>query len=204
MPSTREHRSIQERRQQLLDATIHVMCAEGVASATTRAITKQAGLPHGAFHYCFDSKNDLFAALLERELHQAIAAAFEPTGTGVNVQLRIEHGLTTRLEAVKARPDYELALAELAVMSRRDPELQPLTGWEQAACLKALSSYLEKWSADDDITWVAPPEKVAALLIALIDGITSAWLNDRDDERAASSIQLAAQATSSLRKRNTP
>jgi AcrR family transcriptional regulator len=204
MSSTREHRSIQERRQQLLDATVQVMCAEGVASATTRAITKQAELPHGAFHYCFDSKNDLFAALLERELHQSMAAAFEPTGTGMNAQLRIEHGLTTRLEAVKARPDYELALAELSVMSRRDPELQHLTGWEQAACLKALSSNLEKWSADDDIPWVAPPEKVAALLIALIDGITSAWLNDRDDERAASSIQLAAQAISSLLKGNTP
>jgi hypothetical protein len=51
---------------------------------------------------------------------------------------------------------------------------------------------------------VAPPKKVAALLIALIDGITSAWLNDRDDERAASSIQLAAQAISSLLKETTP
>ncbi len=69
-------RLAEERRETLLDAAVQVMRSGGVRAATTRTVTGTAGLPLGAFHYYFTAQDDLFAALLEREIRRALISAF--------------------------------------------------------------------------------------------------------------------------------
>jgi len=61
-----ERRSAEQRREQLLDAAVAVIAEHGLERATTRAITDRAGLALGAFHYVFDSKDELLEAVAER------------------------------------------------------------------------------------------------------------------------------------------
>jgi len=198
MTETREHRSIDERRRQLLDAGVAVMTEQGVGAVTTRAVTSKAGLPHGSFHYCFDSKADLFGAMLGQELGRSLAAAFEPPVEPLAPVDRIAAGLRTRLDLVRERPSYFLALAELTALSHRDPELRDLARWEQGEYRREVTRNVEEWSAADGLSWSAPTASIAALIIAVSDGIASSWLSDRDDDAAAEALGLAARALSSL------
>ncbi|MFT2707663.1 TetR/AcrR family transcriptional regulator [Clavibacter zhangzhiyongii] len=194
----REHRPQDERRRQLIDAAVAVMTEEGVAAVTTRAVTTRAGLPHGSFHYCFDSKADLFSAMLSQELRTVLVAAFDPPAEALGPVDRIAFGLRARLALVTARPDHALALVELTALSHRDPALAHLARWEQAEYRREVTRDVDEWTASDGLRWSAPTPRIAALLIAVADGIANSWLADRDDEAAQASIMLAARSVAAL------
>jgi AcrR family transcriptional regulator len=198
MTTTQEHRSVEERRDQLVDAALAVLRDEGVAAVTTRAVTKRAGLPHGAFHYCFATKPALFRAVLERQLRTAMAAAFATDTAALTPEARITAGLTAHLDTTRADPATALALVELFALARRDPGLQDVADWEQRAYVDAVRAHLEAWTDDRRFRWTAPPETVARLLVALADGVSTAWLQDRDDVAASATIALAAMTTATL------
>jgi AcrR family transcriptional regulator len=198
MAPPREHRPQDERRRQLVDAATSVMSEEGVAAVTTRAVTTRAGLPHGSFHYCFGSKAELFTAILERELRTSLVVAFDPPPEPVSSVERIAAGLRARLALVAAHPDRALGLMELTAMSHRDPALSHLSRWEQSEYRREVTRNLDEWTASSGLRWSAPSSEVAALLIALADGIANSWLADRDDDAADASIELAARAVTAL------
>jgi AcrR family transcriptional regulator len=57
-------------RNQLITAAIEVATRDGLAAATTRRISEQAGLPLGTFHYWFSNKEELFECLFEEILKE--------------------------------------------------------------------------------------------------------------------------------------
>ena len=57
-------------RNQLISAAIEVVTRDGLAAATTRRISEQAGLPLGTFHYWFSNKEELFECLFEEILKE--------------------------------------------------------------------------------------------------------------------------------------
>src|SRR5580658_4822405 len=57
-------------RNQLITAAIEVVTRDGLAAATTRRISEQAGLPLGTFHYWFSNKEELFECLFEEILKE--------------------------------------------------------------------------------------------------------------------------------------
>ncbi len=194
----REHRSAQDRREQLLDAAIAVMSREGVASATTRAITEQAGVPHGVFHYCFGSKSELFAALFGREIAKTLGAAGAALHAETDVRRGLHAALTAQLDLVRAAPEYHLALAELSLLAQRSPSLAHLAVWEQREYRSRIRTNLEQWSTAIDARWTLPLDQVAALLVATGAGTVSTWLGDRDDLSAENAVAAATSALSAL------
>ena len=80
-PRTRPTRV--EVRDRILDAASKVFAAEGFAGATIDAIGQAAGFTKGAVYSNFESKDELFLALLDREFEQRgaqIATALEGGG----------------------------------------------------------------------------------------------------------------------------
>jgi AcrR family transcriptional regulator len=198
MTTPQEHRSVEERREQLVDAALAVMTDDGLPAVTTRAVTARAGLPHGAFHYCFGSKADLFRAVLERELRRSMAAAFAVEIDSPAVTAKITAGIRANLDLVRARPDAALALTELISLARRDPALHDLARWEHDSYLEEVTANVEAWSSTHSISWRRPVVQVSRVFIAVSEGVTSSWLSDRDDEAAEQSIALAADALATL------
>jgi AcrR family transcriptional regulator len=120
---TRQHLPAAERREQLLDAAVDVMRTGGIAAATTRAVTERAGVPHGVFHYCFRSKEELFAALLDRELDASLSQAWDAVGTAADLRSGIAAALHALLDRVRTDPEYHLLTAELVDVAARTPDL---------------------------------------------------------------------------------
>lgn len=52
-----------ERSAELIDAAVRVIAQQGVAGATTRRIAEEANAPLATLHYCFATKELLFAAV---------------------------------------------------------------------------------------------------------------------------------------------
>lgn len=198
------HVSADERRVQLMDAAIAVMAEQGVAAASTRAIAQQAGLAHGVFHYCFRSKIELFAALFERELRQSIDGVMSALLTETALEAAIAAGLGARWQSVRADPGYAQAMSELTLAARRAPELTHLARWEQEAYRDEVATTVQTWSAERGVVWEAPVRDIAALILALSEGITHAWLAERDDSVAEASIALAARSITRLAKETAP
>lgn len=197
-------RSLTERREQLLDAAIDVMSESGIGGATTRAITDRAGVPHGVFHYCFDSKAALLHALLARESERALSAAWrlDPDSDGLTAALST--AIHTQLARVRADPKQFLVLAELAVIARTEPTLTDLALQEHTRSIDLIAQLLGRWQKH------TPPADLrhwAAVVLAGVDGLIDGWLTTRDDEttdaaasRFASSVGAAMHSASADRR----
>lgn len=190
--ATREHRPAAERREQLLDAAVEVMRAGGVAAATTRAVAERAGLPQGAFHYCFRSKDDLFEALLDRELDASLGRAWDAVAGSDDLEDSIRAGLGAILDRVRADPEYHLLTAELVDVATRTPALAHVARREHAAYVQHVEQMLSRWQESAGATLAVAPGSLAEGLVAASTGITSVWLSTRDDAAADRSIALLA------------
>lgn len=67
--------ALKDRREELIAAALRVMVRDGVGKATTRAISSEAGMTLGIFHYCFDSREQLLQEVITRITDSLAAAA---------------------------------------------------------------------------------------------------------------------------------
>jgi AcrR family transcriptional regulator len=122
-PRTRPTRG--EVRDRILDAASKVFAAEGFAGATIDAIGQAAGFTKGAVYSNFESKDELFLALLDREFElrgQQIATALD-SSDGDTYSAAIELSRSV-LDSVRDHSDYYVLLVEYWLRAQRDPQLR--------------------------------------------------------------------------------
>ena len=109
-PPTRRYsprRPRPERREQLLDATLSLVDAQGLSAFSIEAVAREAGLTKSVVYASFGSGEELLRALLARELDRAlldIAAALpQPPYTSPGEMLG--SSLEVILRAVRERPE---------------------------------------------------------------------------------------------------
>lgn len=191
-------RAAADRRGDLMDAAVTVMSERGLAATTTRAIAEQAGVPQGVFHYCFRSKDELIAALFEREITRTVVSVSDALAAATSVHGGIRSALDAQLGLVRAAPDYHLALAEMSLTVQRTAALAELAVWEQEQYRLRVRANIEDWTDRQALTWSVPLEDLASHLVALGTGVASTWLADRDDARADAAIAVAVASLASL------
>ena len=184
-----QRRADKGRRAQLISAARAVMAREGVAAATTRRITEEAGLPHGAFHYWFAGKEELFEEeqLFEevvaeslRDITDAARAAETARGAGVSLRdlLRAAFDVVERDEQV--HPGLQLAGYELTALALRTPALHDLARRQYQAYRDAAAEVTASWMAGRRVDLPGGPDALNHLLAVLFDGLVLAWLADPD------------------------
>ncbi|ADG72990.1 transcriptional regulator, TetR family [Cellulomonas flavigena DSM 20109] len=196
LPEGGGHRSVDERRAQLLDAALAVLREQGLAGLTTRAVTARAGAPHGIFHYAFGSKAALVRALIERELRGA-TDAWAPALATDDLEAALRHALRAQLDLVRADPAHQAAMFELIRAARDDGDVSTVA-FERQRYHAAITERLTTWSQRSGAVWAGSAEQVAALILSATDGVIQAWVTDHDDTLAEASIDLLARAITSL------
>ncbi|WP_328857635.1 TetR/AcrR family transcriptional regulator [Williamsia herbipolensis] len=202
--------SIDQRRVQLIDCALDLAQRTGMSSVTVRAVAEEAGVSLGIVHYCFDSKDALMAAMIERAVGDHLAAflrveslddlggdvaAADVSGPVGADELRalLTGALTSVLDVVQEAPERWLVLIESTVVSLRAPSTSG--AYSTAARQNDLAEdyglrYLSAIGARTAMTWDGSERAVVRAALQLIYGMIQWWLVDRDDDRARTSIAL--------------
>jgi AcrR family transcriptional regulator len=118
---TRAEKGEQVRRA-LLDAAREVFVRDGFHGTSLDAVAEAAGLTKGAVYSRFDSKADLFLALLEERITERIGQVESVLGTG---SLEGDVAAMTRqyLDIMRGQMAWTLLVLEFRVHAARNPEL---------------------------------------------------------------------------------
>jgi AcrR family transcriptional regulator len=190
--------SAADRRTALLEAAFRVIAAEGFAGATTRAIVAEAGMSLASFHYAFESRDAMMRQLIGYVIENQAVAAFSSLRYGNDLRTAVRDGLQAFFAVVTADPAHEQTMFELMQYSLRTPDLAGLPGEQYSGYRAAVAGLLETAAADTGMTWLLPLDDVARMVVALTDGITLAWLADRDSAAASRVIEFAATSIAAL------
>lgn len=115
----------EERKEQLISATVELMRREGVQSVTVRAIAKEANAPLATAHYCFSGKDEIMEAAAEAWLKNLSSFS-----GNVPVQLGLRKAVEQVAEgywrALEEEPASLLAEIELILWATRNAPVSPL------------------------------------------------------------------------------
>jgi AcrR family transcriptional regulator len=207
-PRSPHRRADDTRRTELITAARSVIAKEGVAAATTRRITQEAGLPHGTFHYWFSGKEELFEELIAevtRELKEGVATAASSTEGDSDASLldhlRAAFDVVRRDEQVE--PGRQLAMYELTALALRTPALRDMARRQYQAYRESATTVIAPWLAGRDIEVPGGAEALGRLITVLFDGMVLAWLADPEGSDPDEVFTLIATLVSCHRSAST-
>lgn len=196
-----------ERRTLLAAAALRVLAREGLAAVTTRAVVAEAGMKLASFHYAYDSRTellrDLVAGVVAGERDGALAGLADVDLAGLAGAGQVDAAvvedvvlgcLRGYLALVVADPGREQGMFELTQHALREPALDGLAGEQYAHYHALVAELLDELGARLGVGWDEDLADLARLVVALTDGLTLAWLADRDAAATERTARLAARA----------
>jgi AcrR family transcriptional regulator len=170
---TREDKR-QANRARILQGARKVFGRRGYHGATIEEIADEAGLSNGAVYYNFENKEDLFLALLDEwraELVHDVESTFS-TGTSEAPQEQLQGELRQIVQTFSPSREWRLLLLEFVAYAARNPKFRArfVAGRRQfkAALTNALKARIETLGVKPSL----PPEHLALLLTALVNGLS--------------------------------
>jgi AcrR family transcriptional regulator len=169
-----------ERREQILDAATRAFAAAGFAATSLDDVAAEAGVTRVILYRHFDSKSDLYRAVLDR----ACARLTDAVGTDDYD----EHTLATLVRAAATDPDGFRLLFRYAA---REPEFRDIT--DALAATSTEVSHRNVTATLPDGPWT---DWAARLLPAVTTEAVIAWLDAGrpDPEQAAERIGQVVHA----------
>jgi AcrR family transcriptional regulator len=186
-----------ERKRQLIEATVRVVEKYGVARASTRLIAREAGTNLGALHYVFGTKEELFASVMLETLNFSEAGEFSrlvPPRSG------LRQAVTVILQefriSVTEHSDLALAQYEMLFWSLRSSESSHLAKRVYDLYIETLGALLA--SAAGPREQSVDTRVLARYVLMIVDGFYLQWLTMRecmtDDELPATADALLGMA----------
>jgi len=170
-------------RDALVDAAAIVFARKGFVAASLDEIAESAGYSRGAIHFHFDTKDDLFVAVLERYYDGLLAAYVErplavdafPNDAVATAKMWTEiHG--------EGGVDHVLLYQEFRTYALRNPAFGRRAVELEARAKAATAEFLARRAEERGLRWRIPIEQVTELLYA-----TSFGLVERDAISGATS-----------------
>jgi AcrR family transcriptional regulator len=186
-----------DRRRQLVDAAYRVIGREGFAAATTRRVCAEAGAPLSAFHYCFASKAELLTELTDQAMRELEAARVGGVIVRGTVAGSLRASLRGYWDTVEADPNRESVLMALTQHALADPALAGVAQRQYDAYHRSAETALAEIGAGCAVRWALPVAALARMLVVVTDGVTLAWLVDRDSAAAVATLDAFADTLAS-------
>jgi DNA-binding transcriptional regulator YbjK len=187
-----------QRRIALVQAALRVIAEQGVAAATTRAIVAEAGMSLASFHYVFTSRDELIGECIQYVIDNETEAVVAGLAHAGDLRTTIRDGLRSFLAQVAKDPLRELAMQELLQYALRTPGLEKSARAQYDSYYAAATAIVTAVAKECHVTWRRPVAEVARVVITFTDGITLAYLVDRDIAAAERVIEVAADTLTAL------
>jgi len=154
----------QETRERLLESSRAIAKKEGFDASGVDSLMSAIGLSGGAFYNHFASKDDLFAALVAREIENSASMLGGDASAGVEeVNSRVRSYLSS---AHALHPETGCMLPSLgAEIARSAPEVRASV---ERSLRKLKSTWSKRLDGDEDGAWAAIAQCVGAILLSRI------------------------------------
>ncbi len=167
-------------RQRILRAARTVFGRRGFHGASIEEIADEAGLSNGAIYYNFESKGDLFFALLEERAQERIrhmrkTLAGPHLGNGDRA---LEDEARDATRSLKESREWRLLLLEFTAHALRTPSLAPKLREHKRRLRSALGEVLEQRLDARGIEPGLPIDEIALATSALANGLATEELED--------------------------
>ena len=192
MPRTAadNHRLKDERREEILRAALAVFARKGLAAAKISDVAQAAGLSHGLVYHYFESKEAIYAALVE-ELFARVNADLDAIAACDRTPLaRIRAFVEHRLARLAVEPE----MFRLVVQAFLHPDAIPPSTREvlerfAGRCLHVMAAAIREGQASGEIV-AGEPESLAAALFAVMNGLSMSQLFELDVPRVVPGVEV--------------
>lgn len=179
---------VAQRRREFIDAAVEVIAAHGIDGATTRRIAEQAQANVAMLHYCYDSKEDLFADVFEfvaNRFHEVIDHGDAHT----TVQEAAQSILRSLMECYFDSPTFAATTIELINWARRQHGDRGIAVYDKA--LGAGLAVVRRVAAEEGVP-AAVVEDIPYVVGALSDGFAINYLTYGDRKAAQAQMDVTA------------
>lgn len=173
--ASRNRMPLEERQRQLVEAAVRVMKRHGVAAATTRAVTTEAGMPHGAFRFCFENKTEVFRRVLELD-RQTLARQIDAAIDATTIEDAISVAVRGYWQEMTQDAESQQVYQELGLMALRDPELASWGREDIDAYVTQLTTSLDALAEHYGTGWDIPSRDLGIIVYSMVNGLTVTWL----------------------------
>jgi AcrR family transcriptional regulator len=177
---TREEKKARTRAQ-LIDAAAAVFARRGLVAASLDEVAEEAGLTKGAVYSNFDSKEDLFQAVIDERLNEPMRHGAEVIDSSVGTTE--EHamaGARVFVDVVQQEREVFLLSLEFNIHVARHPELAPAYVARSREQLAQVVELIHERSTAFGSSLPLPADQMAIAVEALSKGIALQKLVDPD------------------------
>jgi AcrR family transcriptional regulator len=176
---------VAQRRQELIQAALEVIATHGIDGATTRRIADQGNANVAMVHYCWDSKEDLFAEVFDHvaATYRKVIEGSDPHTTLPDTAAQILRGV---MQCYLDSPSFTTATFELVNWARRQHGDRGIAVYDQAFATvrKALQEAAGDTAAPEVI------DEIVYVLATLADGFAVNWITYGDPAAAQQQIEI--------------
>jgi AcrR family transcriptional regulator len=160
-------------RTRILQAARKVVGRRGYHGATIEEIADDAGLSNGAVYYNFANKEELFFTLLETwraelidDVENAVGRSDRATTDG-----QVHEEVRRVVKTLERGREWRLLLLEFVTYASRNPKFRARFVSGRQKFKTALTNALDDFIAAFDLEPIVPPEQLAVLVTALVNGL---------------------------------
>ena len=175
---------VTERRAQIVEAAVAVALREGIDGMTTRRVAHEAGVSVGVLHYCFGTREALLRKAITQLVQDTSRSITEVLAGGGDLRSCLSRTIEAFCASVEADPQRHLLTYETATWAVRNPDFADLGAWQYDCYYRATEAFFRELADVAGIRWSLPMNTLVRLMVGLNEGVTLAWLQDRDGARA--------------------
>jgi AcrR family transcriptional regulator len=176
----------------IVEAMRRSVAARGAAGSTFDQVAREAGVSRGLLHYHFGTKEKLLAEVVRRDSEIRLAHLGAELDSATTVAEVIDVLVHSLEDLVERDPGFVALMFELFTSGRRNPEIAAEFAALQRATRTHVAELLAARRREGVIRLEDEPEAVAAVLLALADGLALRLLGEPDHDHRAT---LAAATT---------
>jgi AcrR family transcriptional regulator len=167
-------------RERLLAAARSAFARSGFHGASVEEIASEAGYSTGALYSNFEGKEDLFVALMEREIDEHAQEIASAVREQASISDRAAGGARQWMTMIEREPEALLLFMEFWAYGVRDAGVRPKVAARFAQMRRVLTGLIADGVRDFDLELTIPAEQLAVAIDALADGIARQKLADPD------------------------
>jgi AcrR family transcriptional regulator len=164
--------------ERLLDAALETFAEQGFAASSVEDVCRRGGFTRGAFYSSFHSKDELFAALMHREVERDLARAADMLAGLVDEPDPVTAAVDRSLALFRVGRVWTLVTTEYVLHAARHPEAAEVLRRYRRQMQDSLVELITPALAEAGLHLRVPAAELMQAVFALHAGMTVLSLTD--------------------------